>query len=111
MELLQSLSKLTPEERKAEVRRQMRVELKAVEMEHIPTAALETLANRKTAEVRETLQSMQKDRLSVGHWVEKYQQNHEKKREKRRLKAEAQRAKYIASRSHGPQPSLLNFRL
>ncbi|KAL3065841.1 hypothetical protein OYC64_015892 [Pagothenia borchgrevinki] len=62
----------------------------------------------KTAEVRETLQSMLKERLSVGHWVEKYQQNHEKKREKRRLKAEAHRAKYIASRSHGPQPSLLN---
>ncbi|KAF3856317.1 hypothetical protein F7725_017040 [Dissostichus mawsoni] len=66
----------------------------------------------KTAEVRETLQSMQKDRLSVGHWVGKYQQNQEKKREKkrekRRLKAEAQHAKYIASKSHGPQLSLLN---
>ncbi|KAF3855072.1 hypothetical protein F7725_023127 [Dissostichus mawsoni] len=48
------------------------------------------------------------DRLSVGHWVGKYQQNHEKKREKRRLKAEAQHAKYIASKSHGPQNSLLN---
>ncbi|KAF3832952.1 hypothetical protein F7725_026617 [Dissostichus mawsoni] len=54
------------------------------------------------------MDSRPKERLSVGHWVEKYQQNHEKKREKRRLKAEAQRAKYIASRSHGPQPSLLN---
>ncbi|KAK1901133.1 hypothetical protein KUDE01_004104 [Dissostichus eleginoides] len=62
----------------------------------------------KTAEVRETLQSMQKDRLSVGHWVGKYQQNHEKKREKRRLKAEAQHEEYIASKSHGPQLSLLN---
>ncbi|KAJ4937598.1 hypothetical protein JOQ06_002231 [Pogonophryne albipinna] len=48
------------------------------------------------------------DRLSVGHWVGKYQQNHEKKREKRRLKAEAQHAKYIASKSHGPQNTLLN---
>ncbi|KAF3832954.1 hypothetical protein F7725_026619 [Dissostichus mawsoni] len=44
MELLQSLSKLTPEERKAKVRRQMCVELKVVEMERRPTA-LETLAN------------------------------------------------------------------
>ncbi|KAI4826813.1 hypothetical protein KUCAC02_030244 [Chaenocephalus aceratus] len=62
----------------------------------------------KTAETRESLQSMQKDRLSVGHWVGKYQQNHEKKREKRRLKAEAQHEEYIASKSHGPQQSLLN---
>ncbi|KAK1900854.1 putative ABC transporter ATP-binding protein [Dissostichus eleginoides] len=65
-------------------------------------------SQRKTAEVKETLQSMQKDRLSVGHWVGKYQQNHEKKREKRREKAEAQHAKYIASKSHGPQQSLLD---
>ncbi|KAI9522953.1 hypothetical protein NQZ68_032516 [Dissostichus eleginoides] len=232
MELVHTLSKLTPEERKVEVRRQMYVELKAVEMERRQTAALETLAKSerdreetqketeslkkvnmekdrrrqeapkarrqnqlkqerlqwqqvmlkgvkspthnfvalneeqekrreeadiltldlkspqrkkktlhnnwvaekemysrpvvddatyllfaakpnpksdgKTAEVRETLQSMQKDRLSVGHWVGKYQQNHEKKREKRRLKAEAQHAKYIASKSHGPQQSLLD---
>ncbi|XP_063767930.1 uncharacterized protein LOC134883484 [Eleginops maclovinus] len=64
--------------------------------------------HRKTAEVNETLQSMQKDRLSVGHWVGKYQQNHKKKREKRRLKAEAQHAAYIASKSYGPQHSLLN---
>ncbi|KAI9522934.1 hypothetical protein NQZ68_032497 [Dissostichus eleginoides] len=62
----------------------------------------------KTAEVRETLQSMQKDRLSVGHWVGKCQQNHEKKREKRRLKAEAQHEEYIASKSHGPQHSVLD---
>ncbi|KAI4826698.1 hypothetical protein KUCAC02_030132 [Chaenocephalus aceratus] len=200
MELVHNLSKLTPEERKVEVRRQMYVELKAVEMERRQRAALETLAKserdgeetqkvteslkkasmetdrrrqeapkerrqnqlkqerlqwqqvilkgvkspthnflalneeqekrreeadiltpdmshlrertklstttglqrkkctvglslmtppiscllpnqtqRKTAEVRETLQSMQKDRLSVEHWVGKYQQNHEKK--------------------------------
>ncbi|KAI4826964.1 hypothetical protein KUCAC02_030394 [Chaenocephalus aceratus] len=232
MELVHTLSKLTPEERKVEVRRQMYVELKAVEMERRQRAALETLAKSerdgeetqkvteslkkasmetdrrrqeapkerrqnqlkqerlqwqqvilkgvkspthnflalneeqekireeadiltpdlksperkkktlhnnwvaekemhsrlvvddatyllfaakpnpksygKTAEVRETLQSMQKDRLSVGHWVGKYQQNHEKKREKRRLKAEAQREEYIASKSHGPQQSLLD---
>ncbi|KAF3856428.1 hypothetical protein F7725_017151 [Dissostichus mawsoni] len=210
MELVHTLSKLTTEERKVEVRRQMYVELKAVEMERRQTAALETLAKserdreetqkvteslkkvnmekdrrrqeapkerqqnqlkqerlqwqqvmlkgvkspthnfialneeqekrreeadsltpdlkspqrkkktlhnnwvaekemyRKTAEVRETLQSMQKDRLSVGPWVGKYQQNHEKKREKRRLKAEAQHEEYIASKSHGPQQSLLD---
>ncbi|KAF3856345.1 hypothetical protein F7725_017068 [Dissostichus mawsoni] len=203
MELVHTLSKLTPEERKVEVRRQMYVELKAVEMERRQTAALETLAKserdgEETQKVTESLQkvnmetdrrrqeapkerrqnqlkqerlqwqqvmlkgvqspthnfialneeqekrreeadiltpdlksperkkktlhnnwvaekemhsrpvSMQKDRLSVGHWVGKYQQNHEKKREKRRLKAEAQHAKYITSKSHGPQQSLLN---
>ncbi|KAJ4927033.1 hypothetical protein JOQ06_014773 [Pogonophryne albipinna] len=144
MELVHTLSKLTPEERKVEVRRQMYVELKAVEMERRQRAALETLAKSerdgeeslqkvnmetdrrkgktaepveareasvatgKTAEVRETLQSMQKDRLSVEHWVGKYQQNHEKKREKRRLKAEAQHEEYIASKSHGPQQSVLD---
>ncbi|XP_033939895.1 protein enabled homolog [Pseudochaenichthys georgianus] len=226
MELVHTLSKLTPKERKVEVRRQMYVELKAVEMERRQRAALETLAKSerdgeeslqkvnmetdrrrqeapkerrqnhlkqerlqwqqvmlkevkipshnflalneeqekrreeadiltpdlksperkkktlhnnwvaekemhsrlvvddatyllfaakpntksygKTAEARETLQSMQKDRLSVGHWVGKYQQNHEKKREKRRLKAEAQHEEYIASKSHGPQQSLLD---
>ncbi|KAJ4927032.1 hypothetical protein JOQ06_014772 [Pogonophryne albipinna] len=70
-------------------------------------------SNGKTAEVRETLQSMQKDRLlvlskPVEHWLGKYQQNHEKKREKRRLKAEAQHEEYIASKSHGPQQSVLD---
>ncbi|KAK1887522.1 Phenylalanine--tRNA ligase alpha subunit [Dissostichus eleginoides] len=254
MELVHTLSKLTPEERQVEVRRQMYVELKAVEMERRQTAALETLAKSerdreetqkvteslkkaamekdrrrqeeenqlkqerlqwqqvmlkgvktpthnfialneeqekrreeadsltpdlksperknktlynnwvtekemdsrpvvddstyllfaakpnpksdgKTAEVKENLQSMQKDRLSVGHWVGLYHAmnhamnhvmnhatNHAMKHamnlamnlamnhalEKRRLKAEAQHDKYIASKSHGPKNTLLN---
>ncbi|KAI9524744.1 hypothetical protein NQZ68_016753 [Dissostichus eleginoides] len=232
MELVQSLSKLTPEERKVEVRRQMYVELKDVEMERRQNAALETLANGerdreetpkvpkslksanmekdrrrqkapetrrqnqlkqerlqwqqvmlegvitpthncialneeqerrleeadsltphlkspetrnktlynnwvaeeemdsepvvdnstyllyaeklkpesdgKAAEVKESVQSMQKDILSVGHWVVKYRQNHEKKREKRRLNTQAQYEKYVASKSHGPKNTVLN---
>ncbi|KAK1884627.1 SH2 domain containing protein 3C, partial [Dissostichus eleginoides] len=210
---VQSLSKLTPEERKVEVRRQMYVELKEVEMERRQNAALETLANGerdreetpkvpkslksanmekdrrrqkapetrrqnqlkqerlqwqqskrggeeadsltphlkspetrnktlynnwvaeeemdsepvvdnstyllyaeklkpksdgKAAEVKESVQSMQKDILSVGHWVVKYRQNHEKKREKRRLNTQAQYEKYVASKSHGPKNTVLN---
>ncbi|KAI4816769.1 hypothetical protein KUCAC02_009080 [Chaenocephalus aceratus] len=219
MELVQSLSKLTPEERKVEVRRQMYVELKEVEMERRQNAALETLANSerdreetprvpkslksanmekdrrrqkapetrrqnqlkqerlqwqqvilegvktpthnfialneeqekrreeadsltphlkspetrnktlynnwvakeemdsepvvdnstyllyaeklkpmfdgKAAEVKESVQSTQKDRFSVAHWVGKYRQNHEKKREKHRLNTQAQYEQYI----------------
>ncbi|KAK1901002.1 Large tegument protein deneddylase [Dissostichus eleginoides] len=221
MELVHTLSKLTTEERKVEVRRQMYVELKAVEMERRQTAALETLAKsetdrEQTQKVTESLKkvNMEKDRRRqeapkerqqnqlkqerlqwqqvmlkgvkspthnflalneeqekrreeadiltldlkspqrkkktlhnnwvaekemysrpvvddvtyllfaakpnpksdvhaegqtlVGHWVGKCQQNHEKKREKRRLKAEAQHEEYIASKSHGPQHSVLD---
>jgi len=69
MELVQSLSKLTPEERKVEVRRQMYVELKEVEMERRQNAALETLANgerdrENTPKVPKSLKraNMEKDR-------------------------------------------------
>ncbi|KAF3848951.1 hypothetical protein F7725_015448, partial [Dissostichus mawsoni] len=227
MELVQSLSKLTPEERKVEVRRQMYVELKEVEMERRQNAALETLANGerdreetpkfpkslksanmekdrrrpkapesrrqnqlkqerlqwqqvmlegvitpnhncialneeqerrreeadsltphlkspetrnktlynnwvaeeemdsepvvdnstyllyaeklkpesdgKAAEVKESVQSMQKDILSVGHWVGKYRQNHEKKREKA-----GSIHRLNTNNTHGPKNTVLN---
>ncbi|XP_034053991.1 uncharacterized protein LOC117534064 isoform X2 [Gymnodraco acuticeps] len=69
---------------------------------------LKPKSDGKADEVKESLQSMQKDILSVGHWVGKYQQNHEKKREKRRLNTQAQYEQYVASKSHGPQNTVLN---
>ncbi|KAI9515185.1 hypothetical protein NQZ68_028051 [Dissostichus eleginoides] len=44
----------------------------------------------------------------IMRYQQNQEKNQEKKREKRRLKAKAQHAKYIASKSHGPQQSLLN---
>jgi len=86
MELVHTLSKLTPEERKVEVRRQMYVELKAVEMERRQTAALETLAKSETD--REETQKVTESLKKVNMEKDRRRQEAPKERQQNQLKQE-----------------------
>ena len=86
MELVHTLSKLTPEERKVEVRRQMYVELKAVEMERRQTAALETLAKSETD--REETQKVTESLQKVNMEKDRRRQEAPKERQQNQLKQE-----------------------